>query len=90
MSRFCILHDDLWPSLEQSLEQKDDYDCAQIAHKFAGMCDILGFALSSSLLRKIESLAEKNQLSQCCNVMEELVPVMQETLKIARNWPSTD
>ncbi len=86
MSRFCTLHDDLWPSLQQSVQQQDDYDCEQLAHKFAGTCDILGFALSSSLLRDIEMFAQNNQLNKCVDSINTLTPVMQDTLDIASQW----
>ena len=87
MTGYCKVHDELWPTLQQSISAGDDYEISQQAHKLAGACDTIGFTRASNRLRHLEDLAESGTAINP-DQLTELEQVMAETITLARDWKS--
>lgn len=53
----------LWPALLQALQQPSVNEVAEVAHKLAGACDMVGLQAAASLLRSAEQQAEQGSLA---------------------------
>jgi len=80
MRSFCNTHRKHWPVLQQSLMSDDHYEIEDQAHKLAGACDMLGFALASKLLRQLEHNAKAGSIQNVPQILLQLDPVMEKSL----------
>lgn len=85
MQGFCKVYNELWPTLQQSIQAADDYEISQQAHKLAGACDTIGFTQASHLLRQLEQQADNSETAQH-HFLSKLHQVMDETVELAINW----
>lgn len=85
MQGFGKVVDDLWPALQQSIQDNDRYDISQQAHKLAGACDTLGFSRASQDLRKVEQMAESGS-DIPADLLLELAETVQASRDLALHW----
>jgi len=90
MHSFCVNQQQLWTDLQQSLVSNDHYEVAHQAHKLAGTCDMMGFAQASALLRQLETDANAGAVPQPIQRIDQLAPVMKQTLEKAKTYCSDD
>jgi len=80
MYKVILLNDDYTPMdfvvmVLESVFYKNETEAFEIMmsvhEKGSGLCGIFPFALAEAKVRKVESLAEKNEYPLCCSMEEE-------------------
>ncbi|WP_261844524.1 ATP-binding protein [Aliamphritea ceti] len=90
MHGFINSCNELWPAIQQSLENNNLALAEQDIHKLAGACETLGFKSTGALLRKIEqqliALPHPTQSFNTAECLQQLQISIEQSQHVAANW----
>jgi len=86
MQSFVMTVQQTWPHLQQHVKQGNRYEVRELAHKLAGCCDMLGFALASQQLRQLEQDAQLANVEPLAKKITQLHPVIRQSLDLAKTY----